>query len=81
MLLISRGLQTRLHAIRPNTRKTVENHETTSIEERRGPHREFKVGDRVAVGNYRNDQNWVPSTIQENRGTRSYVTLVEEGAV
>ena len=59
----------------------MENHQATSTEERRGQHREFDVGDRVAVRNYRNDQNWVHGTIQEKRGTRSYAVLVEEGAV
>ena len=81
MLLMGRGLRTRLDVIKPNTRKTVENHQATSIEERRGQHREFEVGDRVAVRNYRNDQKWVPVTIQEKRGTRSYEVLVEECAV
>ena len=34
MLLMGRGLRTRLDVIRPNTRKTVENHQPTSIEKR-----------------------------------------------
>ena len=81
MLLMGRGLRTRLDVIRPNTRKTVENHQATSIEERRGQHRAFEVGDIVAVRNYRNDHKWVPGTIQEKKGTRSYAVLVEEGTV
>ena len=77
MLLMGQGLRTRLDVIRPNTRKTVENHQATSIEERRGQHRAFEVGDRVAVRNYRNDHKWVPGTIQEKKGTRSYAVLAE----
>ena len=59
----------------------MENHQDMSIKERRGQHREFEVGDRVAVKNYRNNQKWVPGTTQEKRGTRSYSVLVEKGAV
>ena len=81
MLLMGRGLRTRLDVISSNTRKTVENYQATSVEERRGQHREFEVGDRVAVRNYRNDQKWVPGTTQEKRDTRSYAALVEEDAV
>ena len=59
----------------------MENHQATSIEERREQHREYEVGHRVAVRNYRNDQKWVSGTIQEKRGTRSYLALIEESAV
>ena len=76
MLLLGRGPRTRLDAVRPDTRKTVERRQAISVEQKRGKDRSFSVGEKVAVRNYRDDQRWIAGIIQEKKGTRAYTVQV-----
>ena len=76
MLLLGRGLRTRLDAVRPDTRKTVGRRQAISVEQKRGKDRSFSVGEKVAVRNYRDDQRWIAGIIQEKKGTRAYTVPV-----
>ena len=67
--LLVRGRRTRLDAVRPDTRKTVERRQAISVEQRGGKDRSFSVGEKVAVRNYRDDQRWIAGIIQEKKGT------------
>ena len=76
MLLLGRGLRTRLDAVRPDTRKTVERRQAISDEQKGGKDRSFSVGEKVAVRNHRDDQRWIAGIIQEKKGTTAYAVQV-----
>ena len=80
MLLLGRGLRTRLDAVRPDTRKTVERRHAILVEKKGGKDRSFSVGEKVAVRNYRDDQRWIAGIIQEKKGTRAYAVQVGDTA-
>ena len=49
---------------------------TISVEQKGGKDRSFSVGEKVAVGNCRDDQWWIAGIIQEKKGTRAYAVQV-----
>ena len=77
MLLLGRGLRTRLDAVRPDTRKTVERRQAFSGEQKGGKDRSFSVGEKVAVRNYRDDQRWIAGIIQEKKGREHMLCRLE----
>eukprot|EP00117_Sycon_ciliatum_P002626 scpid33929/ scgid5336/ Uncharacterized protein K02A2.6 len=81
-LLMGRCLRTRLDLLRPDVRTRVAAQQTA--QQKSSPSREvrtFQLGESVLVQDYRkpNKPSWIPATVSECYGTRSYAVETAEG--
>ena len=49
--------------------------------DRHSQERKFPVGQRVMVRNYRQGQDWIPATVTQELGSRTFLVCVENGQI
>eukprot|EP00117_Sycon_ciliatum_P041979 scpid19977/ scgid1158/ Retrotransposable element Tf2 155 kDa protein type 1 len=78
-LFLGRQLRSRLDLLRPST---AQQNAKTPTEEPAGKARSFEVGGAVLARDYRNANHpgWIPATILEKLGSRTYMIVTSQGA-
>ena len=82
-LFLGRSLRSRLDLLKPSLEKTVKDNQLSQIEyrERKAKFRDFNVGDKVRVRNYRGNDKWKTGIVVEKSGPVSYLVEIENGTV
>lgn len=84
MLMFGRDLHTRFSSIHPeikdNVQKKVLSEQKKQIKYFGGKKRQFKIGDKVIVKNYReiNKVTWIPAIVEKRIGKCTYIVRVPE---
>ena len=82
-LFLNRDLRTRLDLLFPNVRKRVEEKQENQMKhhDSRARARDFTVGQRVMVRNFRQGPRWIPGTVVKQNGPLTYLVKVRETQV
>ena len=80
-LFYGRNLRTRLDALKPDLRRDMAAKQISQAICPTGQHREFTVGQSVAVRNYRGNENWISGTVVSRTSPVSYQFETTPGVI